>query len=614
MIHLFILLLMTGIVETVPTEEEMAEKFQTLYSGPRLQVDTGIVSGLSGQGFLTVAGPEGSEMVEPWLLIARQQWLLEALGWQAELHHSGTMSMKVFQNALHASGKSGWPALWVFSGSDGTVTIGTADDVPPDVAGCFGGVFARGVTEPVSEKALIKRSLLETVSYAHSATASGLSGLESFHDPYIAQGFGAYKRIFADLQTESPRRIEAIKKRIDRWIFRREVSVQYLNWASERLGEEAMSVPQAAVYLSNEVSQSLKPLRDNLAAEPPTPGNRKKWGKQVMQALAWHIKAIQMIESVAFAYADLSPDEADLLHAPDEEPVKETDVAGLLNLVQHTYTPVRRIALRKLAGAPLSNGDITVIEGALSDPDPLVAEAALMVLEAERPFDLRQRLERVIFDTTHVRLHGDGTFLRCLTLAMTRVREAEVPGILVRIASEYQPWDCRFRSIPFWCAEGVVSLLGQGSWPYLEQMLDANSPYVREAAAISLGNIGVNEVAERLRIVAQNDTDDLVRCAALGSLGRLGDTASFAQLIGYLDHGEVAVRSAAAASLVEGGEPALDAISSTRSELTRRQKEAAISVLTQIRNGRACSLLILFADDSDLLVRDMAKSALENCP
>ncbi len=591
MILFMFMILFSSATSDLFSEKDVADVLSQALSSPRMSVDAATASGLVGYAFLAVAGPEGSTAMEPWLLVPRQAWLLEALGWAPGLSHNGQSSWEEMSQRLKEAKDSGWPALWVWEGSDGRCHFGNGAQSPPVEDGCFVILKAQGPRSPWEQQRLAGRAILEVLSYAHAATASGLSGVETIDDPYLAQGFGAYKRLFVDIRTESPPRLFEIGAIVNRWVTRRMMAVRFLRWVAETSPDHKDCVLQAAVHFSSEADESLRPLGDMLMGGDCSESVRQRAGRLIMQALAWHIKGMQLLEPMAFSEAGLTEQEELLLHAPDEEPATSEMVPGLLQLAEHRLAPIRRIAFRKLCGARLPSEGISLAKAALRDADPMVAEAALAVLEAARPAELREILVRALDEAPAERLHGDGSFRRNLVLALTRIREAEVPGLLATIAMRHDTHLCKPRAIPFWCAEDIVALLGQASWPYLKSMLESPNQFSREAGAIFLGRLEAQETMPMLLRLAAGDTSAIVRCAALGAAGGMGSSEALHTLFGHLDSENAEMRVAAVAGLVEAGDQAVQVLSPLIPTANSRVRAAMSAVLVRIDSDQARTLL-----------------------
>lgn len=590
-ITLLVVVCLLGSPMENPSEDQVAELLVEALSSPRFPISNDAVWGVSGYATLAVAGPPGGVEVEPWLLVSRLGWLFNAQGWTTGLYHNATCSWELARKQITLAGDNGWPSLWVWSPGIGRTVWGTSNHSPPKADGCFVAVVADNVQTPWELQAVLRYSLLEILSYAHAATCSGLAGIEMLADPYIAQGFGAYKRLYVDVMTLDSHRAEELADLARSWAKRREQGTLFLRWAKGVLLESSDPLEYAATCLAHESSDCLMPLAGMLADGNTGSEERKQAGSLVLRALGWHIKALQSLESVAFSHADLEDDECAVLHAPDEEPAAAEDVGLLLKLTESPTTPVRRIAFRKLVGAPLDDTAMGALESGLLDEDPMVAEAALAALEAYRPRTLRGILEQACRNTPYTRIHGDGPFLRLLVLALTRVREAEVLESLSEIGSNPPAVDCKPRAIPSWCAEGIIGLVGQAGWPYLAEMLGSEDEYAREASAIALGRLGVRDTIGNLEAIAFRDSSYIVRCAALGALGRWGNGEAIRELLQFLRWDALEVRSAAALALVEAGEGSITALEEALSLADSHTQETFLSLLERAGTGRARNLL-----------------------
>jgi hypothetical protein len=538
-------------------EREIAELLASSLSTPRLTLTSEAAAGLTGRAFLSVAGPQGALQVEPWLFIARLPWLFRAQGWESRLLYNGCVSWEEARQSIIVTGAHHRPAVWVWVGEGGDEVWGWGTREPPSEEGCFVAVVGDRAVDPQPPASTVSTSLLEALSWTHAATTSGLSGLEPREDPYTAQGFGAYKRLYADISEGNAGRRAELAEMVSRWAERRRQAGGFLRWAATYLPEHERALDDAAVFFEQEAMQCLDPLTALLAGEKQEPGGAPEL---LWRGLSWYIKAMQTLEPVAFSSAGLDSGVWRFLHAPDEEPVPPADVGHLLQLSGHRNVAVRRIALRKLGGVSLEYVDIPLLIAALRDDDALVQQAALAALEAARPSDLRRILWEAYEVASPAVLHGNGPFQRALVLALTRVREAEVPGLLATAGATCIPGDCRPRSQPTWCAEGIVDLLGQASWPYLQVMLHASCPYSREAAAVALGRLGLEETQSELHAIAFRDSSTVVRCAALGALGRMGSEEAVHELIELAGSPDPEIRVAAAAGLVEAGDIAMPLI------------------------------------------------------
>ena len=152
------------------------------------------------------------------------------------------------------------------------------------------------------------------------------------------------------------------------------------------------------------------------------------------------------------------------------------------------------------------------------------------------------------------------------------------------------------RAIPSWCAEGITGLVGQAGWPYLVEMLGSQSKYAREAATIALGRLGVEDTFGNLEEIAFRDSSDVVRCAALGALGRSGNAHAVRELLQFLQSEAIEVRSAAALALVEAGEGSLTTLRQALSLTDSRTRETFFSILGRTRDGRARKLLLQLSE------------------
>ncbi|MBN1423098.1 HEAT repeat domain-containing protein, partial [Candidatus Fermentibacteria bacterium] len=557
-------------------------------STPRLALTQEAAAGLSGRAFLSVAGPPGALEVEPWLFVSRLPWLFRAQGWESALLHNGLATWAEAKARIDEATRNRRPVLWIWVGGDGGVTWGNGTHVLPEGDGCFAAVVGEKAVEPLPPEAVVSWGILEALSSAHAATCSGLSGLESLDDPYVAQGFGAYKRLYVDLSVNAEGSAVELSAIVDSWAQRRRLASGFLRWAAEILPEHSSGLSQAAACFEQEAIQSLDPLARALAEDAAALGSAKEL---LWRGLSWYIKGIQMMEPAAFTYAGLDSSLWGLLHAPDEEPMPQGSVAGVLELIRHQMPAVRRIAYRKLIGAPLHPENYCDLEDGLRDEDPMVQQAALAALEAIRPPDLRGILWRAFQDASSEVLHGNGYFHRALVLALTRVREAEVPGLLAEAAAHCPPGDCRPRSLPAWCAEGIVDLFGQASWPYLRVMLQASCPYAREAAAVALGRLGRDEAHSELHAIAFRDTSAFVQCAALGALGRTGFHEAIPRLLDLLEAPEMEIKTAAASALVEMGEPVLPFIEGRMKRVGPDGSRTLAMVRDAVRRGEARNLL-----------------------
>jgi len=571
------------------TEESVADLLADVISTPRFPLTREIASGLTGQAFLAVAGPPGATELEPWLLVSRLAWIFDAQGWKPAVYHNGICSWAEAKSRVGEARESGWPAMWVWNSSIGTELWGTRNDDPPEREGCFIVVVAEGVQAPWSLEELVGRSLLEVLSSAHAVTCSGLMGTESLRDPYSAQGFGAYKRLYVDLLTAGSSDHEGLAKTVEKWRNRRLMASAYLRWAGEVLTTQTLALEKAAACFEKEAGGCLEPLSQYLSDVDAGLMTSKEAGKLVLKALGWHIRGMQSMESVAFSFAGLDSADQVVLHAPDEEPIRSQELPSVLKLVENEMAPVRRIAFRKLVGAELTKEALELLELGLRDGDPLVAEAALAALEAARPASLRSILEKAWHEVPSSRIHGDGSFQRLLILALTRVREAEVPGFLASLSLGSLPCDCKPRAMPTWCAGGIVSLLGQAGWPYLRSMLESGNAYSREAAVLALGRLGVSETMGEIEEIARHDSSGTVRCAGLGALGLLGSEEATGVLIELLSSSDDDVRSAAAFALIEIGESRVSLLSKALAE--NRKREQFLALLEKVGSKRARNLL-----------------------
>ncbi|MCU0611468.1 MAG: hypothetical protein MUE60_06725 [Candidatus Eisenbacteria bacterium] len=581
-----IVLLSLAIASSPAAADPMPSILASTLSTPRLPLSPECASGLSGLAFLSVAGPEGAREVEPWLFISRLPWLFRAQGWEPELLHNGCVSWSEARTAVVAAGESRRPAVWVWVGGAGHMVMGGGTQKPPDDEGCFVAVIGTGAVDPTPPAVTVARSLLETLSWSHAATTSGLSGLEWREDPYVAQGFGAYKRFYADLSVDGATRASELAATATTWAQRRRHAGAFLRWAATILTVHAGALEEAAVCFEQE-ALCLDPLGSQSELEFDTPGAAKEL---LWRGLAWHIKGMQTIEPVAFSHAGLDSVQRLLLHAPDEGIVDPESVEPLVTLSRHGLAAIRRIAVRKLIGAPLEPDRIEVLVAALRDEDALVREASLSALEAIRPGNLRDVLWEAYQAAPRDGLHGNGTFHRALVLALTRVREAEVPGLLAMAGSGCIRSDCRPRSLPTWCAEGIIDLMGQASWPYLVSMLKADCAYSREAAAVALGRLGLEEAHAELSAIAFRDSSLSVQCAALGALGRMGSQEAIERLLDLVDSHEAGVPVSAAGGLVEAGEAAIPLIEERQKRSGARSCRALEAVLELVRRGQARSL------------------------
>ncbi len=520
-------------------------------STPRLTLTPEAAAGLSGLPFLTVAGPPGSHSVEPWLLLARLPWLLRAIGWEPRLLHNGVTSWDEAREELLATARAQLPVIWVWEGPGEGARWGAQEDVPPSSPGCFIALVAGQPCEPREPPAIVAAALLEAVSWAHAATCAGLSGVESLSDPYVAQGFGAYKRLFADLHLD-PRAPE-LEGTVREWARRRRTAAGFLRWARSYLPTHATALEQAASCCEQEATRCLEPLTQTLASLSPEAipeATRLLW-----QSLAWFTRAMEALEPLAMEASGLDSSEWHPLTGPDEDPAPEHRLA-LRRLARSELAPVRRMALRKLASSAPADEDVALFVECLRDSDALVRETALSCLEAVRPANLREIVTDALADVDPSWIHGNGPFERLLVMTLTRVREAEVPWVLARVGAACHPGDCRPLALPTWCAEGIVDLFGQASWPYLAHMLRSSCPHAREAAAGAAGRVGARELREELDAIAFCDTVVTVRCAALAALARMGAHEAIERLVDLASSPDAATRRAAVVGLIEAGEAA----------------------------------------------------------
>lgn len=572
---------------THPDERRVAEILAASLSTPRLVLTPDAAAGLTGRAFLSVAGPPGTREVEPWLFISRLPWLFRAQGWDCRFLHNGVAAWADAREAIQEAAGHRRPVLWAWTGSQGGHAWGGTDEPPPEHDGCFVAIIGERAVEPEQTAAVVGRSVLETLSWSHAATCGGLVGLESRDDPYLAQGFGAYKRLYADMVTNDWGNNREMADVVAVWSQRRRQAAGFLRWAATRLPAHAKEFETAAVCFEQESAQCLAPLAATLSG-----GGGGETAGTLWQGLSWYIKGMQSLEPAAFAFAGVDSALWPLLHAPDEEPPSPADATQLLALARHGETAIRRIAFRKLVGLPLEHQDVSLLAGALRDDDALVQEAALAALEASRPPDLRVILWEAYQAREASMLHGNGSFKRPLVLALTRVRESEVPGLLAQAGSACVAGDCMPRAVPTWCADGIVGLFGQASWPYLQVMLHAPCPFSREAAAIALGRLGLRETQDELHAIAFRDSSLEVQCAALGALGRMGSTEAIGRLLDVVGSVDADAQAAAAAGLVESGEAAIPLITQRLQHADPEIARILRTVLATPRGSQARNLLI----------------------
>jgi HEAT repeat protein len=138
--------------------------------------------------------------------------------------------------------------------------------------------------------------------------------------------------------------------------------------------------------------------------------------------------------------------------------------------------------------------------------------------------------------------------------------------------------------------------------------LGDEDPFVREAAATALGEIG--EPAVEPLIAALGDEDRNVRSAAAKALGRLGNARAVEPLIAALGDEARDVRSAAAGALGRFGEPAVEPLITALGDEDPLVRNVAAEALGRLGNARAVEPLIATLGDEDPLVRSAAARAL----
>lgn len=90
----------------------------------------------------------------------------------------------------------------------------------------------------------------------------------------------------------------------------------------------------------------------------------------------------------------------------------------------------------------------------------------------------------------------------------------------------------------------------------LAALLDDASPYVVEAAAFALGELGVHAAVRTLEAIARSHADPLCRESAVAALGALGDPDSLPAVLAALDDRPAVRRRAAVALAAFDGPPA----------------------------------------------------------
>jgi len=144
----------------------------------------------------------------------------------------------------------------------------------------------------------------------------------------------------------------------------------------------------------------------------------------------------------------------------------------------------------------------------------------------------------------------------------------------------------------------------------LQEALNDSDSYVREQAALALGEIG-NPQAVEVLIPVLNDSDSDVRWWAAYALGEIGNSQAVEALITALNHLDADVREQAALALGEIGNPqAVEALIPALNDSDSGVRWWAAYALGEIGNQPTLEALITALNHSDSDVRRWAAYAL----